>query len=105
MVNSVAKLPHKLLPTAVTLNVRLDPTLLDTEDGIDKVAGLIQAHFRSGGQLLQFNLVSREMLLDAKRNPDQHSDLMVRVAGYSAPFTALWDDLQDEIIARTEHAL
>ena len=105
MLNSVAKLPHKLLPTAVSLNVKLDPSLLDTEDGIEKVAGLIQAHFRSGGQQLQFNLVSREMLLDAKRHPERHSDLMVRVAGYSAPFTSLWDDLQDEIIARTEHTI
>ena len=105
MLNSVAKLPHRLLPTAVSLNVKLDPKLLDNEDGIEKVAGLIQAHFRAGGQQLQFNLVNREMLLDAKRHPEQHSDLMVRVAGYSAPFTSLWDDLQDEIIARTEHAV
>ena len=105
MLNSVAKLPHRLLPTAVTLNVKLDPTLLKTEEGVEKVAALIQAHFQSGGQQLQFNLVDREMLLDAKRNPERHSDLMVRVAGYCAPFTSLWDDLQDEIIARTGHGL
>ena len=48
-------------------------------------------------------MVNREMLLEARRNPENHGDLTVRVAGYSAPFTALWDDLQDEIIARTEH--
>ena len=105
LLNSVAKLPHRLLPTAVSLNVKLDPKLLATEEGIEKVAALIQAHFSSGGQQFQFNLVNREMLLEAKRNPEEHSDLMVRVAGYSAPFVSLWDDLQDEIIARTEHEL
>ena len=105
LLNSVAKLPHELLPTATTLNVKLDPRLLDGEGGVEKVAALIQGHFLAGGQQCQFNLVNREMLLEAKRCPEQHGDLMVRVAGYSAPFTALWEDLQDEIIARTEHAI
>ncbi len=53
--------------------------------------------------LVGFGLVNREMLVDAKRHPERYADLMVRVAGYSAPFTSLWDDLQDEIIARTGH--
>jgi len=52
---------------------------------------------------MQINLISREMLLDAQLHPDQHSDLMVRVAGYSAPFVSLWQDLQAEVISRTEH--
>ncbi|OGV63407.1 MAG: hypothetical protein A3K19_30845 [Lentisphaerae bacterium RIFOXYB12_FULL_65_16] len=63
----------------------------------------IRSHFSSGGQQMQFNLVNREMLLDAKAHPEKYGDLMVRVAGRSAPFTALSGDLQDEIIARTEH--
>jgi len=105
LLNSVAKLPHELLPTATTLNVKLDPRLLADETGIHQIATLIEGHFRSGGQQCQFNLVTREMLLEAKRCPEKHGDLMVRVTGYSAPFTALWPDLQDEIIARTEHAL
>ncbi len=103
LLNSVAKLPHRLLPTASTLNVRLDPKLIDTEEGVVRIAALIRSHFLSGGQHFQFNLVDREMLLEAQRRPDEHSDLMVRVAGYSAPFTALWEDLQAEIISRTEH--
>jgi len=105
LLNSVARLPHRLLPTATTLNVKLDPKLIETEAGIDNIAALIQAHFLSGGQQVQFNLVNREMLLEAKRCPEKHTGLMVRVAGYSAPFTSLWSDLQDEIIARTEHGL
>ncbi|MEK7400650.1 MAG: pyruvate formate lyase family protein [Candidatus Poribacteria bacterium] len=105
ILNSVAKLPHKLLPTATTLNVKLDPKLLDDEDGVEKVSALIGGHFSSGGQQIQFNFYNREMLLDAKKNPEKYGNLMVRVAGYSAPFISLWDDLQDEIIARTEHSV
>ena len=103
LLNSVAKLPHALLPTATTLNVKLDPKLVDGPAGIEKIAALIEGHFLAGGQQCQFNLVNREMLLEAQRCPEQHADLMVRVAGYSAPFTSLWGDLQEEIIARTEH--
>ena len=103
LLNSVAGLPHHLLPTATTLNVKLDPQLLETPAGIDTIAALLRSHFASGGQQMQFNLVNREMLLAAKAHPEQYADLMVRVAGYSAPFIALWGDLQDEIIARTEH--
>ncbi len=103
LLNSVAKLPHSLLPTAVSLNVKLDPRLLETDEGIEKIAALVEGHFHAGGQQFQFNIVSREMLEEARRNPDEHRDLMVRVAGYSAPFTSLWEDLQDEIIERTGH--
>jgi len=97
MLNSVASLPHQLLPTATTLNVKLDPKLIETKSGIDKIAALIRSHFTSGGQQVQANLVNRDMLLDAKAHPDRYSDLMVRVAGYSAPFTALWSDLQGRL--------
>ncbi|TGD48661.1 hypothetical protein C9F07_26725, partial [Salmonella enterica subsp. enterica serovar Poona] len=57
------------------------------------------------GSHIQYNIVSRETLLDAKKHPDQYRDLVVRVAGYSAFFTALSPDAQDDIIARTEHML
>ncbi|MBI2299856.1 MAG: hypothetical protein HYU66_13095, partial [Armatimonadetes bacterium] len=77
----------------------------DTEEGVAKVAALIEGHFRAGGQQMQFSLVDRALLLAAKREPEKHRDLMVRVAGYSAPFCSLWEDLQDEIIARTEHCV
>jgi formate C-acetyltransferase len=103
LLNSVARLPHRLLPTATTLNVKLDPYIITTDDGVAKVAALIEAHFRGGGQQLQFNLVNRALLLEARQHPEAYPELMVRVAGYCAPFTSLWTDLQDEIIARTEH--
>jgi formate C-acetyltransferase len=105
LLNSVAKLPHALLPTATTLNVKLDPKFLADDAGVEKIANLIEGHFVSGGQQCQFSLVNRDMLLEAKRRPEQYRDLLVRVTGYSAAFTSLWPDLQDEIIARSEHEL
>lgn len=105
LLNSVAGLPHYLLPTATTLNVKLDPALLRSDEGVDCVVALIDSHFRSGGQQLQFSFVNRQILQEAREHPERHRNLMVRVAGYSAPFTSLWADLQDEIIARTEHSM
>ena len=105
MLNSVARLPHRLLPTATTLNVKLSPDVIVTDDGAAKVGAMIRAHFEAGGQQMQFNLVDREMLTAAKQCPENYPDLMVRVAGYCAPFVSLWDDLQDEIIARAEHRM
>ncbi|MCE5326489.1 MAG: hypothetical protein LLG01_08740 [Planctomycetaceae bacterium] len=105
MLNSVAALPHRLLPTSTTVNIKLDPSLLADAGGIDKIAALIEGHFRAGGQHLQISMVNRKMLLDARENPTQHADVMVRVAGYSAPFVSLTTDIQDEILARTEHGL
>jgi len=104
LLDSVASLPHRLLPTATTLNVKLDPNLLSGEAGIDAVAALIRTHFSAGGQQMQFAFVDRKTLQEAKRKPELHRHLMVRVAGYSAPFTSLWEDIQDEIIARTQHS-
>jgi formate C-acetyltransferase len=105
LLNSVAGLPHHLLPTATTLNVKLDPRLMLSDEGLEAVVSLIDAHFRAGGPQLQFAFVNREILREARAHPERHRHLMVRVAGYSAPFTSLWEDLQDEIIARTEHAV
>lgn len=105
LLNSVAKLPHHLLPTATTLNVKFDPRLLETEEGVTKIAHLIRGHFLTGGQHIQANLLTREQLLDARAHPEEHRNLTVRVTGYSAQFVSLWDDLQDEIIARTVHQM
>lgn len=77
--------------------------MLETEAGVEKVADLIRAHFLTGGQHCQVNLVSRATLLDARVHPERYRDLTVRVAGYSAQFISLWADLQEEIIARTGH--
>ena len=75
------------------------------EDGdLKNFVGLIRSYFDQKGSHMQFNVVSRETLLDAQIHPEQYKHLVVRVAGYSALFTTLSKSLQDDIIRRTEQA-
>jgi pyruvate formate-lyase/glycerol dehydratase family glycyl radical enzyme len=85
------------------LNMKFSPSLLEGEDGIEKLAQLIRTYFRLGGHHVQFNVVSAATLREAQATPDEYRDLIVRVAGYSDYFCDLSRALQDEIIARTEH--
>lgn len=101
MLNSVAALPHELLPTSTVVNVTLDPDWVNTSDGAATVAAVITAHFLSGGQQLQFTVADGRILREAQQDPARYDSLMVRVAGYSARFTSLDKSVQDEILART----
>jgi len=83
------------------VNQWLPPALVRGESGNGVVEGLVRAFFAQGGMQLQFNVVGVETLLDARRNPEKHRDLVVRVSGYSAYFNDLTDEMKDEIIART----
>ena len=84
------------------LNQKFTPALLDGHDGIEKLAHLVRGYFRLDGHHIQFNVVTSDTLRAAKREPEKHRDLIVRVAGYSDYFCDLTEGLQDEIIARTE---
>ncbi len=101
-VKSVAKFDH-VRTGGTLLNQKFTPTLLKDEEGIDKLAHLVRTYFRYDGHHIQFNVISAETLREAQRNPEKYRDLIVRVAGYSDYFVNLGKDLQDEIIARTEH--
>ncbi|GAA0799762.1 autonomous glycyl radical cofactor GrcA [Clostridium sp. AF19-22AC] len=74
-------------------------------DGLKRFVSLIDEYFASGGAQMQFNIVSRETLLAAQAHPEEYSNLLVRVAGYSAYFTQLSKDVQQDIIERTEEKL
>ena len=74
-------------------------------DGLRRFVSLIDEYFASGGAQMQFNIVSRDTLLAAQKNPQEYTDLLVRVAGYSAYFTQLSRDVQQDIIERTEEKL
>ena len=103
---SVAKLPTEKITGGVLLNQKMTPTMLSTEENKQKLELLIAAFFnRLHGYHVQYNIVSRETLLDAQIHPDAHKDLIVRVAGYSAFFNVLSKATQDDIIGRTEQAL
>ena len=85
------------------LNVRFVPNLLRREQDMQKLGHLIRTYFRFGGHHIQFNIVDTATLLDAQKHPDQYRDLLVRVAGYSDYFNDMTEQLQNEIIARTEN--
>lgn len=85
------------------LNVRFVPSLLQREEDLRKLVSLIRSYFSMGGHHIQFNIVDTQTLLDAQRTPDDYKDLLVRVAGYSDYFNDMTEQLQNEIIARTEN--
>ena len=85
------------------LNVRFTPQLFKRDEDIRKCASMIRTYFKFGGHHIQFNIVDTQTLLDAQKHPDQYKDLLVRVAGYSDYFNDMTEQLQNEIIARTEN--
>ena len=85
------------------LNVRFVPQLLKREEDQKKLAALIRTYFKFGGHHIQFNIVDTKTLHDAQQHPDDYRDLLVRVAGYSDYFNDMTEQLQNEIIARTEN--
>ncbi len=106
VLKSVSKLPTEKITGGVLLNQKMTPQMLSTEENKQKLEMLIRAFFnRLHGYHVQYNIVSRETLLDAQKHPEKHKDLIVRVAGYSAFFNVLSKKTQDDIIGRTEQAL
>jgi pyruvate formate-lyase/glycerol dehydratase family glycyl radical enzyme len=104
--NSIAKLPVEKILGGVLLNQKLIPQSIKSENDKNKLISIIRTFFTDlKGWHVQYNIVSRETLLDAQKNPEQYRDLIVRVAGYSAFFNTLSPDTQDDIIARTEHTI
>jgi len=102
VIKSAARMDHTKTGGTL-LNLKFTPQVLEGEEGIEKLAQLVRSYFKLGGHHIQFNVVDAKTLLEAKANPEQYRDLIVRVAGYSDYFIDLSEALQDEIIARTEH--
>ena len=100
--NSVAKLEQTVASNGTLLNQKFHPSALAGMSGLTKFVALIRSYFDQKGMHVQFNVVTRETLLDAQKNPEKYKTLVVRVAGYSALFTTLSRSLQNDIIARTE---
>ena len=100
--NSVSRLDHYIASNGTLFNQKFHPSALSGRKGLENFVGLIRAYFDQKGSHMQFNVVSRETLLDAQKHPEQYKHLVVRVAGYSALFTTLSKSLQDDIIRRTE---
>lgn len=103
---SVSKLSTEDILGGVLLNQKVNPQTLAKEEDKQKLIMLLRAFFNKlHGYHIQYNVVSRETLIDAQKHPEKHRDLIVRVAGYSAFFNVLSKATQDDIIERTEHVL
>ena len=104
VIRSMGKLDHART-SGTLLNLKFSPQTLEGGSALRKFAGLVRAYFDQGGHHMQFNVVSRETLLDAQAHPERHRSLLIRVAGYSDYFVMLSRDVQDEVLSRTEHTV
>ena len=89
----------------IALNLRMHPSVLANDEGIGKLRDITKDYFRHGGMEVQYNVVDTETLKAAQKDPDSHRDLVVRIAGFSAYFIELAEDLQNDIMARNENVL
>jgi pyruvate-formate lyase len=103
VIKSAAKMDHARTGGTL-LNQKFTPQLLREDRDLEKLVHLIRAYFTLDGHHIQFNVVDASTLRAAQQHPEEYRDLIVRVAGYSDYFCDLGQALQDEIIARTEHA-
>jgi len=102
VINSAAKIDH-IRTGGTLLNQRFSQDFMFTEEGINKVCQLVRSYFKLDGHHIQFNVMNVAQLRDAQKHPENYRDLIVRVAGYSDYFVDITDELQEEIIRRTEH--
>lgn len=102
VIRSVSKIDHTRTGGTL-LNQKFSPSFFDDEDSYSNLTALIRSYFHLKGHHIQFNVVNAATLRDARKHPERYRDLIVRVAGYSDYFNDLGDDLQNEIIRRTEH--
>jgi len=102
VIKTVAKIDH-IKTGGTLLNQKFSPSFFNDEEGIEKFTRLIRSYFRMDGHHIQFNVVNADTLKKAQKEPEKYEDLIVRVAGYSDYFNDLGEDLQNEIIKRTEH--
>ena len=105
VLKSAAALDQFSCHNGTLLNLKFHPNAVRGAEGAEKLRSMTETYFDMKGMHVQYNVISADTLRDAQENPDQYKNLVVRVAGYSAFFVELWKDLQDDIIARTEHGM
>ena len=103
-VRSVLSWDHRNFLGGIAVNMKSSPQYMQGESE-DKMLEFVRSFMRLGGFQLQLNAVDRETLLDAREHPENHRDLLVRVGGFSAYFTKLSPEMQQEIIDRNEHSI
>lgn len=103
VIRSVSRLPYAVCPGGNVVNVKLHPSAIAGDKGLDSLASLVRTGFDLGAVQFQFNTVDRRILEEAVASPDEHRGLVVRVSGFSSYFVSLDRAVQEDILARTEH--
>lgn len=101
VLKSVSHIPHGRFVQGTLLNMKVEPEMLSTRNGINQMMALLKSMCTLGVYHIQFNVIDQEKLIKAQKNPENYKGLLVRVAGYTAYFVELGKDVQDEIIGRT----
>jgi len=102
LLKSVSRIPHARFTQGTQLNMKLEPSILEGEEGLRNMMNMLKTQCTLDIYHSQFNVVDKAILLDAQAHPENHKDLLIRVAGYTAFFVELGKEIQDEIIGRTE---
>ena len=102
LLKSVSRIPHARFTQGTQLNMKLEPSMTKGEEGLAHLMNLLKTLCTLDVYHVQFNVIDRDTLIEAQKHPQEHKDLLVRVAGYTAFFVELGKDVQDEIIGRTE---
>ena len=89
----------------MALNLKIHPTSLQGEEGITKLEDLTKTYFEQGGMEVQYNVVDGETLRKAQKHPENYHNLVVRIAGFSAYFVDMTEEMQNDIISRAEHRI
>ena len=101
LLKSVSHIPHARYTQGTQLNMKLEPSILEGQRGISHMMNLLKTLCTLDVYHVQFNVVDREVLIDAQKHPENHRGLLIRVAGYTAFYVELGKEVQDEIIGRT----
>ena len=105
MLKSALCFDHSKFMNGLAINIRIHPSALSAEDGIEKLRAMTQTYMNLGGMEVQYNIVSADTMRAAQADPETYRDLVVRIAGYSAYFNELNLDCQNDLISRTENNL
>lgn len=103
IIKSVSHIPHTRFDQGTLLNLKLDPVFNQAENSTESLMAFLKSMCSLGVFHVQFNVVDKEVLLDAQKHPENYKGLLIRVAGYTAYFVELGSEVQNDIIARTEY--
>ncbi|WP_320075302.1 glycyl radical protein [Eubacterium maltosivorans] len=104
IIKSVSYIPHGRFSQGTLLNLKLDPAFNQSDSATQLLMSFLKSMCTLGVFHVQFNVIDRDVLIDAQKNPERHRGLLIRVAGYTAYFVELGREVQDDIISRTAHA-